>query len=100
MDSKIVYSLYDQEFTQPYQKNFSDKLLLRGIEKTDLGTVTDPVDFIQLSKLAINHADAIVQQTANVPEELIEYAKQSGKPFLPFSEEDMLQKVSDFYDTL
>ena len=100
MDSKIVYSLYDQEFTQPYQKNFSDKLLLRGIEKTDLGTVTDPVDFIQLSKLAIDHADAIVQQTANVPEELIEYAKESGKPFPPFSEEDMLQKVSDFYDTL
>ena len=100
MDSKIVYSLYDTEFKQPYQMNFTQKMMLKDIVKEDLGEMTDPVDFIKLSKLAIDHADAIVQQTAGVDPELIEYAKQSGKPFLPYQEEDMLKAVSDFYDTL
>ena len=62
--------------------------------------MSDPVDFIQVSKLAIDHADAIVQQTAGVDPELIEYAKQSGKPFLPYQENDMLQATSDFYDII
>ena len=100
MDSKIVYSLYDTEFQQPFNPNFTNKVMFRGVEKEDIASMTDPVDFIQLSKVAIDHADAIVQQTANVDPVLIEYAKQSGKPFLPYQEEGMLKAVSDFYDTI
>jgi starch synthase len=100
MNSKIVYSLYDKEFNNAFPESFTNKLMVKGVEKDDLGTLTDPVDFIQLNKLAIDYADAIVQQTQGVDPELIEYAKQSGKPFLPYQEENMMQAVSDFYDTL
>ena len=100
MEASIVYSLYDKEFTQPFRDNFKAKMMLKGVAQEDLDIMADPVDFIQVSKLAIDHADAIVQQTANVDPELIEYAKQSGKPFLPYQDNDMLQATSDFYDII
>ena len=96
MDSKIVYSLYGNEFNKSFSESFTQKV----IEKEDLGTIAEPINFIQLSKLAIDHADAVVQQTPDVDPELIAYAKQSGKPFLPYQEENMLQAISDFYDTI
>ena len=100
MEAAIVYSLYDREFMQSFHEDFKEKMMLKGVAKEDLDIMNDPVDFIQVSKLAIDHADAIVQQTAGVDPELIEYAKKSGKPFLPYQENDMMQATSDFYDVI
>ncbi len=100
MDSKIVYSLYGNEFSKDFSENFTQKVMIKGMEKEELGTITEPINFIQLSKLAIDHADAVVQQTPDVDPELIAYAKQSGKPFLPYQEENMMQAISDLYDTI
>ena len=100
MDSKIVYSLYGNEFNKSFAESFTQKVMVKGVEKEDLGTIAEPINFIQLSKLAIDHADAVVQQTPDVDPELIAYAKQSGKPFLPYQEDNMLQAISDFYDTI
>ncbi|MCR4766042.1 MAG: glycogen/starch synthase [Bacteroidaceae bacterium] len=100
MESKIVYSLYDKDFCNNFPENFTSKLLVKGIEESDIASLTTPVDFIQLNKLAIDYSDAIIQQTKDVDPELIEYAKLSGKPFLPYQEENMLQAVNDFYDTV
>lgn len=100
MDSKIVYSMYGNEFSKDFSENFTQKVMIKGMEKEELGTITEPINFIQLSKLAIDHADAVVQQTPDVDPELIAYAKQSGKPFLPYQEENMMQAISDFYDTI
>lgn len=100
MDSKIVYSLYGNEFNKSFSESFTQKVMVKGVEKEDLDTIAEPINFIQLSKLAIDHADAVVQQTPDVDPELIAYAKQSGKPFLPYQEDNMLQAISDFYDTI
>ena len=66
MDSKIVYSLYGNEFSKDFSENFTQKVMIKGMEKEELGTITEPINFIQLSKLAIDHADAVVQQTPDV----------------------------------
>ena len=100
MDSKIVYSLYGNEFNKSFSESFTQKVMVKGVEKEYLDTIAEPINFIQLSKLAIDHADAVVQQTPDVDPELIAYAKQSGKPFLPYQEDNMLQAISDFYDTI
>ncbi|MBQ6747260.1 MAG: glycogen/starch synthase [Bacteroidaceae bacterium] len=100
MDSKIVYSLYGDGFKKTFNETFTEKMMVKGVEKSDLDILTDPIDYIKLSKLAIDHTDAIVQQTPDVDPELIAYAKQSGKPFLPYQEKNMMQAISDFYDTI
>lgn len=100
MDSKIVYSLYGNEFNKSFSESFTQKVMVKGVEKEYLDTIAEPINFIQLSKLAIDHADAVVQQIPDVDPELIAYAKQSGKPFLPYQGDNMLQAISDFYDTI
>ena len=42
------------------------------------------IDYVSLMKMAIDNADAVVEASEGVNPELIEYAKASGKPFLPF----------------
>lgn len=101
MDCKVVYSLYNDKFQQPLNENFAEKLLLKGVDKKDLENLQAPYDYLQLSKLAIDYSDAIIQQVADVDPEVLEYAKQSGKPFLAFtSDEEMPKACSEFYATI
>ena len=100
-DSKVVYSLYGNGFKENFRERYVEKLMLKGIEPSDLQALTNPVNFESLNKLAIDHADGIVQQTADVSDELVAYAKQSGKPFLPYLEpEKQGEACDDFYNSL
>ncbi len=60
-----------------------------------------PVDFATLNRLAMDHADAILQVTDDIDPELLEYARKTGKPFLSIAgEENRKEILSDFYRTL
>jgi hypothetical protein len=42
-----------------------------------------------------------MQASENIPQELIDYAKAQGKPFLPYQGEDFdVTPVVEFYDSL
>lgn len=99
-DSKVVYSLYEEGFQQPWEENFVNKVLVKGVNKKDLANVKSPVDFVGLNKLAIDYADGIVQQSEHVDEQLLEYIRQSGKPFLPYSADNFADACNNFYDLL
>ncbi len=54
-----------------------------------------------LNKLAIDYADGIVQGSATVDSELLEYAKASGKPFMEYpGDENFVEAYADFYKSL
>ena len=97
-DSKVVYSLYEEGFRQPLSDSFASKVLVKGVNKKDLADVKNPVDFVELNKLAIDYADGIVQQSEHVDERLLEYVRQSGKPFLPYSADHFADACNNFYD--
>lgn len=99
-DSKVVYSLYEEGFRQPLSDSFASKVLVKGVNKKDLADVKSPVDFVELNKLAIDYADGIVQQSEHVDERLLEYVRQSGKPFLPYSADHFADACNNFYDLL
>jgi starch synthase len=73
-----------------------------GVTDEDLNTIANgPVDYIALNKLAIDHCDAIAQASANIDQELIDYAKASGKPFLEYpGEENYVDAYAEFYNSL
>ena len=97
-DSKVIYSLYQSDFKQPFEANFVSKTLVKGVTKKDLAEVKSPVDFIALNKLAIDYSDGIVQQSEQVAPELLEYARQSGKPFLEYAADNYADACNSFYD--
>ena len=61
--SKVVYSVYDDDFKKTLDPRFNEKLLLEGITKEDVEAINDPT-FFNVSKLAIDYSDAAIQGTA------------------------------------
>lgn len=100
--AKVVYSLVDDDFEGTLDLRFIEKLKLDGLTDDDLKEIAEgPVDCLALNKLAIRHADGVVQLMENVDPQLIEYAKSIGKPFLPYSgDENNAQYYLDFYNSL
>ena len=79
-----------------------EKLRLDGFSDDDLTSLLDgDVDYNKLNKIAMDYADAIVQSSPEIDPELIEYARKSGKPFLPYPGTDnYAEAYLDFYRSL
>lgn len=102
-NTKIIYSLWNNPFEGTLDERMVEKLIADGIPADDLKVLAEggtPVDWIKLNKLAIDYADAITVSTADVPAELIEYAKASGKPVMDYPGDDNYQAYIDFYKSL
>ena len=98
-DAKVVFSLYDNDFKEPFHPDFASKLLLKGISKKDVADLKEPVDYTALCKLAVDYSDGVIQQSDHVNEEVIAYARQIGKPVLGYqSPEIFADACNDFYD--
>lgn len=101
--AKVVYALRSEKFDGPLDARFTEKLRMAGFSDAELKALGDgPVDWVALNKLAIDHADAVVQSSDDIPAELIEYARQSGKPFLPYigDIEETAKAYAEFYASL
>jgi starch synthase len=98
-DSKVVFSLYDNDFNGPISEDFKHKLIIKGLSAKELAGFPAKATCTDLCKLAIDYADGIIQNSANINPELIEYARRSGKPFLEFKEgEEYFDACNEFYD--
>jgi len=100
--SKVVYSVFNDEFKKPFRSLFAERLLLEGIEKKHVAQVKDKViDFVALSKLAIDYSDAVIQSSPEVNEDVLEYITSKKVKFLPFqTDEDYADAYVQFYDSL
>ena len=99
-NSKVVYSVYDDEFNQPLKKEFKDKIIFENINQNDLSILKEP-NYVNLSKLAIEMSDAAIIGSEAINSELLSFIKDSKKTYLDFqSEENYLDAYSNFYDKL
>lgn len=98
-DSKVIFSIYDEDFMSPFNSDYTNQLLLKGITKEDLKTIQDPVGYVELMKLAIDNSDGIIQNCEKVNEEVMQYARESGKPVLEYQNpDDYIEAFDQFYD--
>jgi starch synthase len=99
-DSKIVYSLYDDQMKKPFGPDFVNKVLLDGIEEKDVKDLQGETDFAQLTNFAFKYSDGIIQSSENVDPQILKSAQESGIPFLPFNADfnSWTDEVNSFYD--
>jgi starch synthase len=96
-DSKIVVSLYNEPFEGKLNSSLVDKMLFDGIDKDKLSKLED-VTFNNLSKIAIDYADAIVKGSFSLPLEVNKYLEDCKKPILDFkNEEEFVEEYIEFY---
>ena len=85
--TKVVLSLDNEEYTTPFSTKLAEKLHVNGVTNSDLrGIAGLPVGYEDLMRLAIDFSDAIVLSSPNVNQRLLNYAQNSGKPILPYVE--------------
>lgn len=100
MNSKVVYSVYDDGFPKPMDKSFKEKILMDGITKKDVLSLEDP-DYLALSKLAIKYSDGAIMGSKDVNPAIIDYIKDIEKPWLAKqSDERYVDEYSAFYDKI
>ena len=98
--AKVVYTLYNDAFTQPLDKGIKAKIKAMGVSEKDLKLLEDPT-YASLSKLAINMSDGVIKASSIVDPDVEKYARECGKPFLDYQgEEDYIDAYNDFYDAL
>jgi starch synthase len=99
-DTKVVFSLHNDEYTGSLDKELASKLVSEHITAKDVKQINDPT-YLNLCKLAIDNSDGIVVSSDQANPELLKYAKKSGKHILAYkSEEEYVQACSDFYDVV
>lgn len=97
-NSKVVYSLYNDDFKNPLNTDFSEKLLLEGITPEDVAVIQKPT-YENVSKLAVDYSDAVIKGTEEVNNAVEEYVKSSGKLFLDYQpKESYIDAYNDFYE--
>ncbi len=98
--SKVIFSLYDNGFSDPMNKQMQAKAQLDGIDPDDLKIIKEPT-FENLTRLSLQHSDAAIMGSPELPSNVAEVVKESGKPFLEYqSKEEYIEKYSVFYDSI
>ena len=98
-DSKVVLSLYDDNFTTNLPDNFPAKLFNQEMPEGITDGIGTPVSYIEYAKFAIRHCDGVIINGDNIPQEVIDYAESLGKPIQPrCSAEEYVASCNDFYD--
>lgn len=97
-DTKIVYSVYDDDFPEKLPDDYFNKIKMEGIEDSHLEAFRDP-SYVNISKAAISLADGIVIGSEKINPEIQEFIMQSGKPVLQFPGNDnYTDAYNEFYD--
>ena len=99
-DAKVVTSVFADGLTKDIGDNFKNCLEFKDVTVDSLSAYKDDFDFMELSKLAIDHSDAVVEAEAGACPELIEYAKSKGIPVLAYPGEDYTEACKKFYEEL
>ncbi len=101
-NSKVIYSICNDAFKVPFRPLFADRLKLEGIEKKHVAQLKDKeIDYLTLSKFAIDNSDGVIQSTPVISQELINYMTEKKVKFVPYvKDEDYADEYLRFYDSL
>ncbi len=97
-DTKVIYSLYDNEFNKKWEDRFDEKLKFEGFSDEVIDSIKEG-DYTSLNKAAISHSDGVVMGSASVNEELKEAFEATDVLKLEFESEEIQPKMmSEFFD--
>jgi starch synthase len=101
-NSKVVYSVYNDDFKQPLRENFAQKAQIEGVTNDDMKLIEKKTDFESLTKLAIEFSDGVIQSSPEISSSIKKYVCEEKKmPFLEYQpEETYIDVFNEFYDQI
>lgn len=99
-DTKVVTSLFSSPFKGTLDTNFKKCLEFKNVKPKLLSAYNDTFDFLELSKMAIDYSDGVIEATPKVNKELMAYADKCKMPLLRYEDGDEAGRYTAFYDSL
>lgn len=96
-NAKMIYSLYRENFPNPLNKAFKDKLLMDGITKKDVEILATP-DYVNICKLAMNLSDGVIVCDPDPLPEIKKHLSKLDKPVIYHQSDNYIKNYSEFYD--
>ena len=99
-NSKIITSLYGNEFDKTLNKKMMNKILFDEIDESYISELTKPT-YENLMKVAIDSSDAVIKGSENISSEINDYLKKYKNPILEHQPIDSFaEPYMDFYNNL
>jgi len=97
-ESKIVTSIYNKGFEGELNNDLINKIKFDNIEDKAIDSLKKP-DYTNFMKVAIDHSDAIIKGSYELPEEINTYLDKVEIPVLDFKEKDeFAEAYTNFYN--
>ena len=98
--AKIIFSLYDDDYSEKLRAGYEKKVEMNGLGKDDFGHYLSG-DYVSMMKGAIDRSDALMMGSPKINDEVMKYAEESGKPILNYLDnEDYFDTYNEFYDQI
>ena len=99
-NSKVIYTLYDDHFSESLDKDYHKKLTLDGIPEKETTELAEPT-FENISRNAISKADGVIIGSPHVQPAILKYANTYQVPLLTYQlSENFIDAVNGFYEVL
>lgn len=103
-NTKVIYSVYDENFEKPFRDGFPEKLRFDTIGDQEIEDVRarGKMDFENLTKLAIDYSDGVVQGSENMNENIDKYIKDKKVPYLAYNSDfdKHVDEIGEFCDKI
>lgn len=101
INSKVIYSVYNDGFAKPFQPDFPRKLRFDAIDDKEIEEIAQrgTFDFNTLTKLAIDYSDGVIQGSEQIADEIKNYIIDSKVHFLEYEEDfnKSVEAIENFY---
>lgn len=98
-ETKVVTSLFNKSIEKDFGDDFKEFIEFRDAKASLLSNYKEKFDFDELSKLAIDYSDGVIQAVPEVDKQLLDYATAKNVPLLGYNE-DFADAYESFYDSL
>jgi starch synthase len=100
--TKIVISLYEEQFKRPLDATLAEKIQSEGVEDENLSKIATP-SYENLMRFVIDNVDGVVAGSASASQTLLDYAREQGKAVLDYKSpesENFYENYDKFYENL
>ena len=98
-NSKIVYSIYENDFKESMGADFANKAIMNDMTEKHIDAYK-PGTNSALYAGAIQYSDGIVLGSDNIDEDVLNNVKNSHKSVLDFNSTSDLENYYNFYDEI
>lgn len=98
-NSKIVYSVYEDSFSETLGAKFASKAVMNGMTNTDTEQFA-AADICALNNGAISYSDAVVYGSEPINPEVSKFVKKSNKPLLEYASTSDFENYYNLYEEI